>query len=419
MKMNGLRLWGACALSAVGLAVSGQALAAKDVVYPSAATATVNGAAATLNPKTFAPGAADGSPAASDGNVTLQSPVTVGQSVVVTATWGIQNRSTVSQPGQANTAYGTGRTVRFTATTSVGGAIAVAAIPNCTVTGNSSTCATSISFPAPAAGPHMLTVTAADTAGGNNNLSGRTLNITLTTIAVVAKQDTSLVVDKQCLLLNQTSANLTSTLSITSNGALIPGALIDYYIDPALDGNGVPTMPSIGNAITDANGVASLLYNPAGLGVGDYTLYAEYGGDALYNPSNGSNALGVSYVFGGFRPPLNADGTSIFGGRVIPVKIKLFDANGAIVTNATPAVWLVSYPASGIGEEVEPATSVSAADTDNIMRYSPEEQQYIYNFDATNLVNGVYKIRVNLGDSAACSTGAYEVPITVQRKGKK
>jgi hypothetical protein len=189
---------------------------------------------------------------------------------------------------------------------------------------------------------------------------------------------------------------------------------------PALDNNGDPTVPSIGTATTDTDGIATLVYNINGLGVGDYDLYAEFAGDNNYNPSNDSDILGISYLFVGFQPPINPRGNSIFGGRVIPIKIKLVDANGVPVTDAAPTVWLTSYNKDlGLGEELEKVSSVSAADTGNVMRYEPEDQQYIYNWDANDLANGTYAVVVELGDSSACSTGPHYAVITVAKKGKK
>lgn len=390
------------------LGFSGQVFAAKDRIFPSSASALVGGSASPLT---------SNFPTGADGSTTFDNDLTSGSNVVVNVTWSIDDRS----GGGANTDYS--RTVTFVSATTVGGSpVSVAAIANCTVTGNTSTCSTPVSFTAPAAGMYAITVTAADAVPPPNNvdIQGRVIAINFTTVDPEANQvDTKLTVDRKCVALRQASVDLTATLEVLDGGAKIPGAEISYFIDPELDSNGVPTVPSIGSATTDANGVASLAYSPAALGVGDYSLYAEFAGDALYNASNDSDTLGVSYVFGGFRPPVNADGTSIFGGRVIPVKIKLLDATGAVVSEAAPLVWIVSYGVSGMGEVVENATSVSAADTGNIMRYAADEQQYIYNLDATDLPNGTYKIRVSLGDSATCSPGPYEVPITIQRKGGK
>lgn len=96
--------------------------------------------------------------------------------------------------------------------------------------------------------------------------------------------------------------------------------------------------------------------------------------EASRSGSNDSNTLGISYLFVGFGQPINADSTRIFGGRVIPIKIRLVDANGDPVTDATPMVWLASYDKDlGLGEDWEQVSSASKADTDNIMRYVPAD----------------------------------------------
>jgi RNA-directed DNA polymerase len=150
-----------------------------------------------------------------------------------------------------------------------------------------------------------------------------------------------------------------------------------------------------------------------------YALYAAFDGDADYNPSNNSSPLGISYQFVGFLPPINPQGNSIFGnGRVVPVKVKLVDALLNPVIDAEPTVWIYQW-ASGtsLGEVLEAATSVSAADSGNTMRYVPEDRHYIYNWDLGSLDNGTYAVVVELGDSAACSTGPYYATITVEKRG--
>jgi hypothetical protein len=74
---------------------------------------------------------------------------------------------------------------------------------------------------------------------------------------------------------------------------------------------------------------------------------------------------------------------------------------------------------TGLGEVLEAATSVSSADTDNIMRYVPEDGHYIYNWDLSSLENGTYAVVVDAGDSDVCSTGPHYAVITVAKKGKK
>lgn len=90
------------------------------------------------------------------------------------------------------------------------------------------------------------------------------------------------------------------------------------------------------------------------------------------------------------------------------------------MTDAAPTVWLTSFDKDlGVGEVLEQVTSVSAADTGNVMRYVPQDQQYIYNWDASGLANGTYAVVVDLGDSDACRQENPYAIITVARKGKK
>lgn len=221
--------------------------------------------------------------------------------------------------------------------------------------------------------------------------------------------------------MNAGEVNLTATLEELDSGSLISGATIYFYINPEFDEKDNHTIPPIGDATTNYNGVAILVFDVNVLGVGDHNLYAEYRGNIDYNPSNDSNTLGISYLFVGFRQPINQEGTSIFGnGRVIPIKIKIVDANNAPVPDAKPTVWLHQYSNyTGLGEELETPTSVSSADTDNIMRYVPTDDQYLYNYDLSSLSDGTYAVSVILGDSPTCTQNPHHAIITVEKKGKK
>jgi hypothetical protein len=403
----------AAVLSALGLSgvYSTSALASKDIPYSSAASATLSGGATTLT-TAFSTGA--------DGSATLTEALFPAQQAVVTATWSIQDRS--AQPGQ-DTSYGAGLVVTFSAGTTAtpGPAVSVTAIPSCTVTSSASTCSTGISFEAPAT-PGNYQVTVTPHSGGSTGLAAdKVLRLNFSVAEPVVVLDTQLTVNKQCVLLNAGELDLGATLTELVSGDAVPGATIDFFVDPELDGGGNPTVPAVGNATTDAEGAATLAYNVNGLSVGDHNLYAEYGGSSAYNPSNDSNILGVSYLFVGFQAPINPEGNSVFGnGRVIPLKIRLVDANNQPVPDARPTVWLTQYSTStGLGEVFEAATSVSASDTDNIMRYVPEDGHYIYNWDLSSLENGTYAVVVDTGDSDACSTGPHYAVITVAKKGKK
>lgn len=399
------------------LALSAPAFAAKDVLYPSGAGASVGGSGATVT-NNFNTGA--------DGHVTLDDSLAAGSAVSVTVNWSIQDKS---GPG-TNTAYP--RIVNFTATTTVTPDFSVAPVSlsgsPCTLNGKTGSCSTVIGFTAPAtAGPYQLKLQAADNVtgtGSNVAIEGKAVFVNFTVAPAVAeKRDTTLTVAPQCFLLSGGVKNLTASLEESETGAPVPDAQIDFFIDPELDGDGYPTDSSdpIGSATTDSGGTATLAHDIDGLGVGDHVLYAEFLGNTTHNPSNDSATLGISYLFVGFQPPINPEGNSVFGnGRVIPIKIRLADANLAPVPDATPTVWVTQYSSeTGLGEVLEPATSVSAADTGNVMRYVPEDDQYLYNWDLSSLGNGTYAVVVDLGDSPTCSQGPHHVVITVAKKGNK
>lgn len=381
---------------AVWLAFAAPAFAGPDRIYPSAASATVSASPAALTTD-FIP--------AADGHATLDDTVFDGQQIVVTGTWSIQDRST--EPG-IDTTYP--KTVTFTATTTAtpGPAVAVSAILSCSVGGSGSTCVRDISFIAPAAvGDYEIKVAASSS--GSGPLTGASLFINFTVTDQVVPLDTTLTVSAQCVLLHQGDVNLAATLTETVSGDPIADAGIDFSVAGDF----------AGSATTGSDGLATLGYNVDHLTVGDYPIYAAYAGNATYNGSNDSDTLGVSYVFTGFKQPINADGNSVFGnGQVIPVKIELLDYVGQPVPDASPTVWMQKLLPGGVGDEFE-ATSVSDADTGNIMRYATEEGIYIYNMDLKSLDNGTYKVFVRLGDSESCSAGNPSVIITVAKKGKK
>jgi len=386
----------------IGLVFSTQVLAGPDRFYPGSAGWSVNAVANGNITNDFTMGA--------DGHTTLNTDVHASDAIAVTAGWRILDRS--EQPG-ADTSYP--RTVTFTAATAikpVGAAdVLVLAIAQCPVTSASSTCSTAIAFSAPPiAGPYRIDITPNTGVGGGGPLTAHKLSVNFNVAeAQPVSIDTKLTVAPRCYALNDGDVDLTATLEELVSGMPIANADIDFTLDSV----------DIGTAATGADGVAKLVYNINGLGVGDYTLYGEFGGNATYNSSNDSNTLGIAYVFLGFGKPIDPGGVSIFGGRVIPIKIRLADANGKPVEDATPMVWLHYYDNDlGLGDRHEQVpSSVSAADTDNIMRYDPIEKQYIYNWNAMDLANGVYAVVVDLGDSPTCRSQDPYAVITVNRRG--
>lgn len=394
---------GVASLLFIAAAYGMPAFAAKDVIYPSEASAMINGAPVTVG-SDFAAGA--------NGHTALDNALYAGDAVKVTATWKIQDNSGHG----TNTSYP--RSVGFSVLPAESNPVLLTATLTsawCTdITSSMGTCTAEIDFSAPAAiGGYVVEIAAADSvtgSGSNTALNGRTHVISFSVELLdesVQPKETKLTVDPKCVLFNG-DVNLTATLEELAGGVKIENADISYEIDSIL----------AGSAVTGANGIASLLYNVTGLGAGDHILHAAFSGSYDYLKSNDTNTLGISYLFMGFGQPINGDGSSIFSGRVIPIKIKLVDAFGLPVTDAEPTVWLAPYDTiEGVGEELKQVSSVAASDTDNVMRYVPEDRQYVYNWDTKDLENGTYAVVVELGDSPTCRTENPYAIITVAKKG--
>ena len=108
----------------------------------------------------------------------------------------------------------------------------------------------------------------------------------------------------------------------------------------------------MGTATTDSNGVATLTgASLSGILPGVYPsgVGASFAGDSSYSPSSGTASLTVTYGIcvgpdqgGVILPPINSDGSSVYkaqGGRTIPVKFTVCDANGNFISDAN-AVFL-------------------------------------------------------------------------------
>jgi hypothetical protein len=387
---------------ALGLTLSSPAFAAKDDLLVTNVNAVTVGGLSAASSST-SPGG--------HRHLTISNPIVGAQSVSVQVTWGISAGSTPRSTTYPNNG------VTFSATTTQGAAISpITTSPTtCDFATDGSTCSLTISFTPPNLTEPNYQVQVRPTVPtktpGNRELQPRDLLINFSVIEQVAKLDTTLTVpDPQCFIYGEGEVNLAAILTESASTDPIAGRLIEFSLAGAS-----------GSATTDASGEALWPYNIDSLGVGDFNLYAEFNGDSDYNPSNDSGTVGVSYRFIGFQQPINADGTSVFGnGRVIPVKIRIADASLQPVTNAAPTVWMTQVsPLTAVGTDLEPATSVSAADTGNTMRYVPEDEHYIFNWDLSALSNGTWYVIVDLGDSAACGQGPYFATITVNKKKAK
>lgn len=241
--------------------------------------------------------------------------------------------------------------------------------------------------------------------GSSGLRSGGGITISFTVTNSCANATTALAMVDSCIVYHASSTTLSATL--TSGGSPLPGRTVNFTVD------GV----SAGSAATDSNGVASLSYDPSGLTAGDHTVVANYAGDGCdYDATNASSTLGVTYVFVGFQQPINADGSSSFGGRTIPIKIRVVDANGAPVPDASAHVYFAFGTPAIVGTDAEPVANTNG-DSGNAMRYDPVAQQYIFNWDIAGLANGTYTIRVDLGEGSCGSE--HLVVVSLKKKGSK
>jgi len=108
--------------------------------------------------------------------------------------------------------------------------------------------------------------------------------------------------------------------------------------------------------------------------------------------SSGGYALSVTYLFGGFLPPL-VSGGSYHAGRTILVQFQLFDANHVPVSTASAQIYV----------DGQPGTSNGASNTGNNFRYDPTAQTYLFNLSTKGLSLGTHTITVTLDDGTSYS----------------
>jgi hypothetical protein len=116
-------------------------------------------------------------------------------------------------------------------------------------------------------------------------------------------------------------------------------------------------------------------------------------------------AVSLLYNDSGIRQPINADGTSVFKlGSTIPVKIQFTDCNDMVVSTLAPTVDLRKVDTS-TGAAVTEAPPAASADAGNVMRWSPDGAQYIFNLSTKrsqfaaggDLTNGTYELEIYVG----------------------
>jgi hypothetical protein len=219
----------------------------------------------------------------------------------------------------------------------------------------------------------------------------------------------SLTLEPACVVYHATSTTFAATLTRTSDGAPLGGKLINFTVE---------TDNTVRSAATDANGVATLTFNPSALPVGNYAVNASFGGESCaYEASGISATLGVKYNFLGYQPPVKIDGAGVglFSGKVIPVKIKIADAFGAPVPDAAAFVFFGATSVNAQVDTVADALANTNGDSGNLMRYDPLADQYIFNWDVSKVANGSYNIRIYAGEGSCAN--AHLATVTLQKSG--
>jgi hypothetical protein len=112
-----------------------------------------------------------------------------------------------------------------------------------------------------------------------------------------------------------------------------------------------------------------------------------------------NNIAVFKYTFGGYLPPINPDGTSVFKqGSTVPVKFQLKDSTGSLVSGAKAYLYVAKITNHIVGNDIE-AVSTSSATTGNQFMYS--NNQYIFNLGTKNLSPGTWQLKATLDDGSS------------------
>jgi hypothetical protein len=316
--------------------------------------------------------------------------------------------------GTGSTDYttGGGDTVHIT-TSSIPSGVSVDGLSDCKFTSYSDTFKETATITAPAATSvavsYQVTIAANDGRTSNKQLIPDFffVNFTVAAASSCTPANTSLILSKpDCVLYHATSVSLSATLKNSDTNTALVGKTITFYVDAN----------EVGTAVTGDNGVATLTYDPSSLKVGDHPLTAAWTSDdpCLNNPDITGSTLGIQYLFMGFQPPINANGSTILTGKCGPVKIIILDANGVPVPDATALVYFADGIQAIVGTDTTNVATGLNFDSGNVMRYS--DGQYVYNWDLSTTTNGTKTIQVYLGEGSCAA--AHTVVVSVGKKGK-
>lgn len=160
------------------------------------------------------------------------------------------------------------------------------------------------------------------------------------------------------------------------------------------------SVPTAGYTASDnLSGIASQnasMVGPSAIDVGKFT-YTIAAADKAGNVATKSVSYSVVYSFGGFLAPVSL-GKPFKSGSTVPVKFRLANTGGVGIASATATISLQKFSGDTPVEDSIEVLFAGGANTGNLFRYDPADNQYIFNLDTKGLPAGTWQIIVALND---------------------
>jgi hypothetical protein len=165
-----------------------------------------------------------------------------------------------------------------------------------------------------------------------------------------------------------------------------------------------------GAASDDCDAVPALSHDALSVFPAGSTTVTFTATDASGNTAQAGAEVQVTYPFGGFSPPLLADGSASIKqskqGRTIPTKFTL-TLPASVISGAVAhlSLYLVMDVATGTVDTTDLTDdSGSSGDSGTQFRYDPVDEQYIFNLSTKDLAaDATYRLTVTLDDGSEYS----------------
>lgn len=116
--------------------------------------------------------------------------------------------------------------------------------------------------------------------------------------------------------------------------------------------------------------------------------------------TSGSDSVSLHYKLSGLLAPVNANGSSVFKyGSTIPMKVTILDCDNLPVSGLSPSIKFQKMNGAVPDPNINESVSTSAADTNNVMRYS--DGIYIYNLASKSLPDPTATYRAVISDASS------------------